>query len=613
MKLTFCLPLLGLALGACGGSAPDDPLPPAAPAAPMPATGQSTMGTRGELYKDLPMPAPMDPTDEAAAVSFSNQAPAAGVDFQDWNGSWRDRKRSILEAIGQGAAWLDDDMDGHLDLYVANGSSLNELPDPLPTSHFFKNNGDGTFTDKSEESGLASSAWNNGACAADFDNDGDTDLYVTNWGPHSLYQSDGKGHFTDIAAAAGVADMDVELTPWGVCAAWGDVDLDGNLDLYVGHYLGFDPSNPPHGGETQNWKGMRDAYYGPSGLPIQRDFLFRSNGDGTFRDGSKEAGILDVEAAYTLGCVFLDSNLDGFPDLYVANDSQPNYLFVGDGTGDMRERGALAGLAYGEQGNAQAGMGIDAADFDSDGDDDLVVTNFDDDVNTLYRNGGRTFRDITVRTGLAGPTRNVLSWGVGFADFDLDADLDLYIACGHVYPSAETDDPNTSYLQKNQLYLQDNKKLKLLLEAGPGLDVRGSSRGAAFGDYDADGDIDAFITNLNEPGTLLRNDTKTTGHWLEVRLVAKSGNRDAIGARVIVTVGDLVRSAERRAGQSFLSTNSPWLHFGLGDCEGTEAADATKQTSASTPPKANIKVLWPGAEPKTYGPFDLDQHVIIEE
>jgi hypothetical protein len=603
MKLPFPLLFAALALSACGDSTPETTPPEAAPEMPAsePAkTGTSTMGTRGEMYKDLPMPAPMAKDEERATILFSNQTEAAGVAFLDWNGSWRDRKRSIIEAIGQGAAWLDDDRDGHLDLYVANGSSLNELPDPLPTSHFFKNKGDGTFEDKSVESGLASTNWNNGACAADYDNDGDTDIFVTNWGPHSLYQNDGEGHFTDVAGDAGVAEMDVNLTPWGISSAWGDVDLDGNLDLYVGHYLGFDPANPPHGGETQNWKGMRDAYYGPSGLSIQRDFLFRSNGDGTFRDGSKEAGILGVEAAYTLGCLFFDSNLDGFPDLYVANDSQPNYLFIGDGTGNMTERGALAGLAYGEQGNAQAGMGVDAADFDADGDDDLVVTNFDDDVNTLYKNGGRTFRDITVRTGLAGPSRNALCWGVGFQDFDLDADLDLFIACGHVYPSAETDDPNTSYRQKNQLYFQDKKRLKLFPDAGPGLDVHGSSRGAAFGDYDADGDIDIFVTNLNEVGTLIRNDTQTTGHFLEVRLVSSSGNRDAIGARVTITIGDLVRSAERHAGQSFLSTNSPWLHFGLGDFEGEL-------------PQASVAVRWPGAETKTYGPFALDQHVVIEE
>ena len=557
------------------------------------------MGTGGEAYADLPMPAPMVAEAGAPRVQFHDHTQAAGVDFQNWNGSLRDTKRSILEAIGQGAAWLDDDRDGLLDLYVANGSSLDELPTPRPTSHFFKNQGDGTFRDDSVASGLASEAWNNGVAAADFDNDGDTDLYVTSWGAHSLYVSDGNGHFEDHAARAGVAQMDVELTPWGVCAAWGDVDLDGNLDLYVGHYLGFDPKNPPHGGETQNWKGMRDAYYGPSGLSIQRDFLFRSNGDGTFRDGSKEAGVLGVEAAYTLGAIFLDSNLDGFPDLYVANDSQPNYLFVGDGTGKMTERGAIAGLAYGEQGNAQAGMGVDAADFDADGDEDLIVTNFDDDVNTLYRNDGRTFRDITVRTGLAGPTRNKLSWGVGFGDFDLDADLDLYIACGHVYPSAETDDPNTDYLQANQLFLQSGGRLFVVDEAGSGLAVRAASRGTAFGDFDADGDLDLFVTNLNEAGTLLRNDTETDGRWLELRLVAKSGNRDGIGALVTVEVGELSRMAERRAGQSYLSTNSPWLHFGLGAVE----AEA----------KATVRVSWLGGETKTYGPFELDRHILIEE
>ena len=559
------------------------------------------MGTGGGRHADLPVPEPVDAAIGSIQLDFTEATEAAGVAFLNWNGSERDSKRSILEAIGQGAAWLDDDGDGHLDLYVANGSSLGPLPNPLPTSRFFKSRRDGTFEDASAASGLDSTAWNNGVAAADYDNDGDTDLFVANWGTHSLYQNDGEGPFVDVAAAAGVAEMDVELTPWGVCCAWGDVDLDGRLDLYVGHYLGFDPANPPHGGETQNWKGMRDAYYGPSGLPIQRDFLFRQQADGTFVDGSEEAGILGVEAAYTLGVVFLDQDLDGDPDLYVANDSQPNYLFVGDGTGKMIERGAVVGLAYGEQGNAQAGMGIDAADMDADGDDDLVVTNFDDDVNTLYRNDRRIFRDVTVRNGLAGPTRNVLSWGVGFADFDLDADLDLYIACGHVYPAAETDDPNTSYLQPNQLYRRDGKRLMLVEGAGSGMAVRAASRGAAFGDYDADGDVDILVTNLNDPPTLLRNDSATTGHWLEVLLVGDveaGSNRDGIGARVTVQVGELERCAERRAGQSYLSTNSPWLHFGLGEVEG----------------QATVSVRWPGqVETVEYGPFDLDGRVSIEQ
>jgi hypothetical protein len=335
-------------------------------------------------------------------------------------------------------------------------------------------------------------------------------------------------------------------------------------------------------------------------MDVQRDFLFENNGDGTFRDNSEAAGILEVEAGYTLGAVFLDYNLDGNPDLYVAVDSQPNYLFVGDGTGKMVDRATRLGLAYGEQGNAQAGMGIDAADFDADGDDDLIVTNFDDDVNTLYRNDGRTFRDQTVRTGLAGPTRNVLSWGVGFLDFDLDADLDLFIACGHVYPAAETDDPNTKYLQANQFYTLDNKRLHLLEEGGDGISVRAVSRGAAFGDYDADGDMDILAVNLNDPPTLYRNDTKTDGHWFAVKLVGdpkKGVNRDGIGARVILHAGSWTRSAERRAGGSFLSTNSPWLHFGLGTIATID----------------KIEVIWPGGERSEYGPFEVDARIVLKQ
>lgn len=624
-------PLLLLVVGGLLlGCAQDEPTDPPAS---VPTTGPGETGAPApeaasgapERTGATPASAPDSPKAPSAAeldlpgLWFTDQTAAAGVAFLNVNGSERDTKRAILESIGQGSAWLDDDLDGHLDLYVANGWTLGELPEAAPTSRFFVNNGDGTFRDASEESGLASTAWNNGVAAADFDGDGDTDLFVANWGPHSLYVNDGAGRFVDEAAARGVVVEGFELTPWGACAAWGDVNLDGHLDLYVGHYLGFDPENPPHGGETQNWKGMRDAYYGPTGLPTQRDFLFVARGDGTFRDGSEPAGIAASEAAYTLGAVFVDVNADGNPDLYVANDSQPNYLYVGDGTGAMRERGALSGLAYGEHGNAQAGMGVDAADYDADGDLDLVVTNFDDDVNTLYRNqhveGGRSFRDVTVALGLAGPTRNVLSWGVGFHDFDLDADLDLFIACGHVYPSAETDDPNTKYRQANQLYVQDRGRLRLVKDAGPGAAVRAVSRGTAFGDYDADGDVDVFVNNLNEAGTLMRNDTERTadaGAWLAVMLVGagpegalagskRPANRAGIGARVQVRATvhgeERLQTAERAAGQSFLSTNSPWLHFGLGDAARAE----------------EVRVTWPGGHYEVFGPLPANARHVLKQ
>lgn len=577
------------------------PSPTVPPSNQTPPTQTSAAGAAGPVVALPPesgvVEAAAPLAEPASALHFSDQTVAAGVAFTNWNGSWRDQKRSILESIGQGAAWLDDDRDGHLDLFVANGSSLDELPEPAPTSRFFKNRGDGTFRDASAESGLDSTAWNNGVAAADFDNDGDTDLVVTNWGAHELFVNDGAGHFTDEAAQRGLVVSGFDQTPWGSSVAWGDVDLDGHLDVYIGHYLGFDPANPPHGGATQNWKGMRDAYYGPTGLPTQRDYLFRANGDGTFHDGSKASGITASQAAYTLGAVFLDANADGFPDIYVANDSQPNYLYLGDGTGKFKERGGLLGLAYGEHGNAQAGMGVDAADYDGDGDQDLIVTNFDDDVNTLYRNGGRSFRDVTVAVGLAGPTRNVLSWGVGFHDFDCDADLDLFIACGHVYPSAETDDPNTKYRQRNQLYTQAAGRLALVADGGPAADVRAVSRGTAFGDYDADGDVDILVTNLNEASTLMRNDTATAGAWLQIALEGRAVNRDGIGARVEVFVGDTVKTLERRSGQSFLSSNSPWLHVGLGAAERVE----------------RVRVTWPGGAVDEYGPFEGRQHVVLKQ
>jgi hypothetical protein len=486
-----------------------------------------------------------------------------------------------------------------LDLFVANGSTTRPPFDPPATSELYRTRGDGTFEPVGARAGVARSAWSNGVAAADFDGDGDTDLFVTNWGPHFLYASDGAGRFDEVAERAGVScAVDGGPPLWGAGAAWADVDLDGDLDLYVAHYLEFDPARPPNGGKTHDWKGIRDAYYGPPGCVPQADAFFQNDGDGTFTAALVESGLGDVSPAFALVPLFTDRDLDGDADLYVANDTQRNYLFDNDGTGRFEERGALLGVAYGEQGNAQAGMGVAAADFDGDGDDELFVTNFDDDVNTLYRNDGRSFRDISAATGLSATSRNVLSWGCALADLDLDGDRDLFVANGHVYPRAETDDPRTSYRQPNQVYESRGGRLvDVSSEAGPGLSVREASRGVAIGDFDADGDVDAFVVNLNARPTLLVNESERAGHWLAVRLQGAGANTEAIGARVTVRAGDLLLSAERRAGGSFLSTDSPWLHFGLG-------------------PRARvdeIRVRWPGGAESAHGPFDADSRLTLAE
>ena len=593
LLLSQLLPALAAAVACgCGGSGDEPPAPAGEPGAGAPAAGAAGGPEAGGTPEGAPLP----------ELRFVDAAAEAGIDVVTWCGSERDTKLSILESIGQGAAWLDDDRDGLLDLFVVNGSSTGALPDPPPTSRYYANLGDGRFADHSATAGVDDAAWGNGVAAADFDNDGDTDLFVTNWGPHILYENlseeGGRLRFRDVGAEAGVrCDADSERR-WGAGAAWGDVDRDGFLDLYVCHYLWFDPENPPNGGRTQNWKGVRDAYYGPLGCIPQDDVLLRNLGDRRFEDVSESSGVAAAVPTYSLGAIFTDYDLDGDADIYVANDSMPNYLFENDGDGVFEERGELLGLAYGEQGNAQAGMGLDAADWNRDGRDDLLVTNFDDDVNTLYENRGKSFRDVTVRTGLAALSRNLLCWGCALIDFDHDADLDVFIATGHVYPRTETDDATTSYLQLNQLLLQENGRLvEPAGRGGPAFDVREVSRGTAFGDYDADGDVDFVVINLNRPPTLYRNDSRNLGRWLQVRLAGTRSNRDGVGARVTVRAGELELSRERRAGASFLSTSSPWLHFGLGRAARVD----------------EVRVRWPSGAETVHGPFEVDRRVVLEE
>lgn len=575
---------LAASLAACGGGDGDDPVPPAPSA------------------DDPPPPAVDD--DAPSSFHFVDAASEAGLDLVVWCGAERDTKRIILDSIGQGMAWLDDDGDGALDLFVVNGSALEGLPDPAPRNAYYRNLGDGTFEDVASELGLDDDAWGNGVAAADYDNDGDTDLFVTSWGAHRLFENrngEGGPAYVDVAAEAGVTCVDADggPPPWGTGAAWGDGDLDGFLDLYVCHYLDFDPENPPAGGRTQSWKGIRDAYYGPLGCVPQEDRLFRNDGSGGFEDASASTGIADAQPQYTLGVFWNDLDVDGDPDLYVANDSVPNYLFVNDAF-TFEERAKPLGAAWGDQGNPQAGMGLDCADWDGDGLLDIVVTNFDDDVNTLYvnRGGDRGFRDRTTKSGLAAPSRNLLCWGVGLFDFDLDGDRDLFIAAGHVYPRAETDDPNTSYRQRNLLLETRAGRFHGVSEdAGPAFEVREVSRGTAFGDYDADGDVDFVVSNLNRVPTLYRNDSTPRGTWFAVLLEGTSSNADGVGARVTVHAGGRRHVAERMAGSSFLSTNSPWLHFGLGEARRVES----------------VEVDWPSGAHSTHGPFDVAERVVLRE
>ena len=485
-------------------------------------------------------------------------------------------KDYIVEVNGNGAAFFDYDNDGDMDALIVNGSTLPNLKhggDPMVA--LFRNDGKGRFADVTPASGLTARGWGMGTCVADYDNDGFQDLYVTAFGPNVLVHNNGNGTFTDVTAHAGVGDP-----RWSTNCAFADYDRDGDLDLYVANYLAFSESTVPKRGASSTCQYMGiDVMCGPRDLAGEPDVLYRNNGNGTFTDVTSAAGITDP-GHYGFGVIFSDLNDDGWPDIFVANDSVPNLLFRNNRNGTFSEIGLASGLALSGDGKAQAGMGADAADYDGDGRLDVFVTNFSQDYNTLYQNSAEGFfSDVSHRAGVAIPSIPYLGWGAGFADFDNDGLLDIFVANGHVYPEIDRFGRGTKYLQRKQLFRNQGKGRfsDVSGDGGAGLLIERSSRGAAFGDFDNDGDVDVLVINMNDRPTLLRNDTESGNNWLVLKLVGKSQNRDAIGARVWLEQEGPVQVAEVRSGGSYLSHNDMRVRFGLGRV-------------AKTPP---VRVRWP--------------------
>ena len=501
-----------------------------------------------------------------SGVRFVDETPRSGIDFLHVSGDGD--QRFIIETMGGGAAFLDYDADGYLDLYLVNGVRRGETF-PESRSRLYRNEAavpDGRrFADVTADAGVGGRGWGMGCAVADYDNDGDVDLYVTYWGANRLYRNRGDGGFEE-EAAGGVADES-----WGTSAAFGDLDADGYLDLYVANYLEFDLENPPNEGRPcTGYKGL-EGFCGPMGIPGQPDLLYRNLGDGRFEDISAAAGI-DRHRLPALGVAFADYDDDGDQDLYVANDSEPNLLWRNDGGWDLREVAALAGVAYSEEGRSQAGMGVDFGDVDNDGDLDLFVTNFSDDVNTLYRNlGDGTFEDATAAVGLTGSVRPLLGWSTALFDADNDGWQDLFVANGHLYPQLEIHPTGLRYPQRNLLYWNRGGRFREAgAESGPALAETRVSRGGAFGDYDNDGDVDLLVVNLNERPTLLRNEGGNANSWLGIELEGTASNRDAIGARVSVTAGGRTQVQEVRRGYGYQSQNDSRLLFGLGSARQVE-------------------------------------------
>ena len=479
-----------------------------------------------------------------------------GVEF--YYTSSGDQKNHIVESSGGGAAFFDYDNDGYIDLYAVNGATVDTYRQRSgPGNVLYRNSGDATFADATDGAGVGDSSWGMGCTVGDIDGDGYRDLYVTNYGSNILYHNQGNGRFADISTAAGVAGSD-----YSASAAFFDYDNDGDLDLYTTTYLVYDPQSPPDKVCTY---GGSEIYCGPQGLPRGGDVLYRNDGARQFTDVTRPSGISWANRYYGLGVVPADFDKDGDTDLFIANDKTPNLIFRNDGDGTFTETGLLSGVAYNAQGEEEAGMGIAAGDFDGDEDLDLYVTHFFDESNTLYRNDGKgRFEDITRQAGLEAPTLRTLGWGTQFFDYDSDGDRDLFVANGHVYPQVDLKRMGTSYRQRNQLFRNEGagELVEVSAAAGPGMSIEKVSRGAAFGDYDNDGDPDIFVVNLDDTATLLRNDTRG-GNWLLVQLIAAAGPRDAAGATIRLTAGGKTQWQVVNGASSYLSYNDIRAHFGL--------------------------------------------------
>jgi hypothetical protein len=526
--------------------------------------------------------------------TFTDTARQAGITTRFVQGN-PSRRQYILEANGTGVAFVDYDNDGLPDVFLVNGTTFEpHAPgSPPPSNALWHNEGNGRFRDVTGTSGTGRTGWGNGVCAGDYDNDGFVDLYVTYWGRNSLFRNSGKGTFNDVATPAGVAGSGSE---WSTGCTFVDFDRDGLLDLFVVTYAGFDPRKVPLPGSLPTCRYRdRAVFCGPRGLPHGRAFLYRNSGDGKFTDVSERSGVRKVEGFYGFTTVAADFNGDGWQDIYVASDSTPSLLFRNNRNGTFSEVGTESGVAFNENGTEQAGMGLAVADVNGDGTLDIVKTNFIRDYPNLYRNLGKgIFEDQTLIAGLAVNPQYLL-WGAGLEDFDNDGLPDLFLATGHVYSGDAAEPWATPRLLYRQL--RGGKFEDVSALAGRAITESHSARGAAFGDFDGDGDVDILVMNMDEPPALLRNDLRGDRHWLQVRLQGTTSNRSGIGATVSVAAGGTTQTRVVLSQSSYLSVNDFRLHFGLGD---SSAADS-------------ITVRWPSGKSETFPGGPADRVVLLKE
>ena len=527
--------------------------------------------------------------DACGSIVLTDVTKETGITFKHTDGS--SGNRYIVESVSSGLALFDYDRDGDIDIYFLNGSPLKGTKfDKAPRNELYRNDGNWKFTNITDRSGTGDTGFGLGVAVGDYDNDGDLDIYVNNYGPNVLYRNNGNGTFTDVTEQAGV----VNGNKVGAATHFLDMDKDGDLDLFVSNYLDFTYEN--HLMRTS--KGI-PMYAGPMDFPGMPNDLFRNNGDGTFTDVSVISGIAGHKG-WGMGGVCADYDNDGDTDVHIVNDVYGNFLFQNDGTGKFNEIGLMAGLAYDLHGDDQGSMGVDCGDYDNDGLLDFYQTSYAQEMATLYKNSGDgMFQDVTMITGAGAGTLAHVTWGNGFVDFDNDGDRDIFVACGHLQDNVESFDNSAVTNARNVLLMNtgDGKFVDISAQSGDGMKVKLRSRAAGFDDLDNDGDVDVVILNSRREPTILRNDSPSKNHWLQVRLQGVKTNRDGVGAHVKVVAGDLALLDEVHSGRGYQSHYGMRLHFGLG---GRKKIDY-------------IEVRWIGGGTDVFKNIEVDQLLTIIE
>ena len=568
------------------------------------------IGPTERSYDAKPAPAapgPKSPIEGTPlGVRFLDVVKGSGLDLETTYGGVG-KNKYLLETTGCGLAFYDYDNDGWLDVFFVNGWRLEGFPKGHePHCRLFKNNREGTFTDVTRGSGLEHrTGWGQACCVGDYDNDGNDDLFITYYGQNVLYHNNGNGTFTDVTERAGLIQPGPK-TRWNSGCTWVDYDRDGHLDLFVANYVDFDLKTAPLPEEGPcTYKGIVVAC-GPPGLLGGKNILYHNNGDGTFTDVSEKAGMWNAIGTYGLSVAASDLDNDGWPDIYVANDSAPATLYLNQKDGTFKDVAIENGAALSAEAKPQAGMGVSIGDYNRDGNFDIVKTNFAGDTDSLYTNlGDGVFEDRTYPSGLGVNTR-LLGWGVGFFDMDNDGWLDILMSNGHVYPEVDKSKADLKYAEHKYLYrnLRNGRFEEVTSQGGPGIVESAPARGCAFGDYDNDGDLDIAVNCVNAIPQLLRCDSTLNRNWIKIRLVGVKSNRTGIGTRVIVTAKTLpdaekplVQMDELRSGGSYYSQNDMRIHFGL--------EQATKVDS--------VEIHWLSGRVDQVKDLDVNRLYVIQE